>query len=248
MGNKKALVTGASRGIGRAIALELAKQGSDIIVHYNKSKAEANQVCEEIKRLGVDVFLVQADLTVEDEVVEVFKAIETYTDRLDTVVNNAGFDHAKMIEEFTLDEMRYILDIILVSKMAVTKKALPLLKKSDSPSIINISSRMGREKTIKTIGAYGPAQAGVMKFTQCCALEFAPYGIRVNCVAPGLTETDLTRNILSRDDFDLAATSNPRGRVGQPEDIAKVVRFLTSEDAGYINGEILGVNGGSNLG
>ncbi len=248
MGNKIALVTGSSKGIGRAIANELATNGFDIIIHYNKSESEAMEASEEIKAKGVEVHIVQADLTKDSEVEDMFRSISEFTDKLDLVVNNAGFDHAMLIEEFSMEEMRYIIDIILTAKMSVTKFALPLLKRSESPCIVNISSRMGKEKTIKTIGAYGPAQAGVMKFTQCCALEFAPYKIRVNCVAPGLTETGLTRNILDEKDFEAAAEANPSGRVGQPEDIAKVVGFLASEDASYINGEIIGVNGGSNLG
>ena len=107
---------------------------------------------------------------------------------------------------------------------------------------------MGKEKTIRGIGAYGPAEAGVIKFTQCCALEFSEYKIRVNCVAPGLTDTEMSRSITTDQKvWDALAKTNPSGRVGQPQDIANVVSFLVSEKANYINGETIGVNGGSNL-
>lgn len=116
---------------------------------------------------------------------------------------------------------------------------------------------MGKEKTIKTISVYGPATADVIKFTQCMALELADYRIRVNCVAPGLTNTDLTRDLFIRDEgskekadelWKIMADKNPSGRVAEPEDIANVVSFLVSAKANYINGETIGVNGGSNLG
>ncbi len=107
---------------------------------------------------------------------------------------------------------------------------------------------MGKEKTIPTIGAYGPAEAGVIKFTQCCALEFRDYKIRVNCVAPGLTDTDMTRGLFKDEKtWKMFANTNPSGRVGQPQDVANVVAFVVSEKASYINGEMIGVNGGSNL-
>lgn len=245
---KIALITGSSRGIGRATAKKLAKNGFDIIIHYRKNEDEANKAVEEIKKLGRDSFAVKADLTKDDEVKLMFNEISKKVDHLDLVVNNAGFDHARLIEDYSMEEMRYVVDLILIAKFSVTKLALPLLKKSNKACIINIASRMGKEKTIKTIGAYGPAEAGVIKFTQCCALEFGEHKIRVNCVAPGLTKTDLTKAILSEDDFKAAANANPSHRVGKPEDIANAVAFLTSDDADYINGETIGVNGGSNLG
>lgn len=177
-----------------------------------------------------------------------FAEITQRVDHLDLVVNNAGFDYAKTIEDYTMTEMRSVIDVILLAKISVTKSALPLLKKSPKASIINIASRMGKEKTIVTVGAYGPAEAGVIKFTQCCALEFAPYNIRVNCVAPGLTRTGLTEALFDDATFESIAKTNPSHKVGTPQDVANVVNFLASDAASYINGETIGVNGGSNLG
>ena len=245
---KIALVTGSSRGIGKAIALTLAKDGFDVIVNYKKDKKSADKVVDDIKKLGKNSFAIQADLSKDVQVEKMFTEINNKINHLDLLVNSAGFDYAKMIEDYTMEEMRYIVDLVLIAKFSVTKFALPLLKKSNKAGIINIASRMGKEKTIKTIGAYGPAEAGVIKFTQCCALEFSEYKIRVNCVAPGLTRTDLTEGLFDDDTFDAIAKTNPSHRVGQPQDIANAISFLASEKSEYINGETIGVNGGSNLG
>jgi len=257
MEQKYALVTGASKGMGRAIALQLAKDGYDVICHYNKSKAKAEALQHEIESLNRSCVLVNADVTKDDQVKAMFQKISSKVGSLDLLVNNAGFDHGFLFEDYTFEQMRYVLDIVLWSKITVTKFALPLLKKSKGACVINIASRMGKEKTVKTVSIYGPAQAGVIKFTQCCALEFADYKIRVNCVAPGLTHTDLTNNIFIRDAgnqenanklWDEMAKRNPSGRVAEPQDIANAVSFLASDKASYINGETIGVNGGSNLG
>ena len=245
---KIALVTGSSRGIGKATALSLAQDGFDVIINYKSDEKSANAVVEEIKKLGRESFAVQADLSKDDKVEEMFKIITEKVDHLDLVVNNAGFDYAKMIEDYTMEEMRYVVDLVLIAKFSVTKFALPLLKKSPKASIVNIASRMGKEKTIETIGAYGPAEAGVIKFTQCCALEFSKHKIRVNCVAPGLTRTDLTEGLFDDATFDAIAKTNPSHRVGKPQDIANTISFLASDKSVYINGETIGVNGGSNLG
>lgn len=255
--SKTALVTGASRGIGRATAIQLATDGYDIILHYNKSHEEAKLAQTEIEKLGVKCTLISADLTDDSAVAKIFATISRDFQSIDLLVNNAGYDYGHLFEDYTLEQMRHILDIVLLAKMTVTKFALPLLKNSPQASIINIASRMGKEKTIKGVSIYGAAEAGVIKFTQCCALEFAEYKIRVNCVAPGLTDTDLTRNMFIRDEgsvekadelWNLLAEKNPSGRVGQPQDIANLISFLASDKANYINGETIGVNGGSNLG
>lgn len=246
--SKLALVTGSSRGIGKATAIALAKDGFDIVVHYINNKQKAEEVVKEIKKLGRRAYLVQGDVSTEKDVKRVFSEISKFTDVLDVLVNNAGFDYGYMIEDYTLDQMKKVIDITMFGKIAMTKYALPFLKKSKYPSIVNIASRMGGPTTIPTVGAYAPAEAGVIKFTQCCALEFAKYKIRVNCVAPGLTDTDMTRGIYPEESFWKAkAESNPRGRVGRPQDHANVILFLVSEKADYITGDTILITGGSNL-
>lgn len=255
MNRKIALVTGASKGIGSAIALQLAKDGYDIILHYNKSIDDARRVKMRILKTGVSCKIISADLTKSSQVNLLFKDIKKNFKKIDLVVNNAGFDHGHNFENYKLNEIDSVLKIILLSKIWITKYALPLLKKSQKASIINISSRMGKEKTIYGVSIYGAAQAGVIKFTQCCALELARYNIRVNCIAPGLAKTELNLRLFSSQYGDNAeskwleaANSNPSKRVGMPQDIAYVASFLASEKSDYINGETIGVNGGSNLG
>lgn len=246
---KIALVTGSSKGIGKAIALTLSKGGFDVIIHCQNSKQQAEETIQKIKDKKRKAFLVYGDVSKENEVKKMFKNISKFTQKLDLVVNNAGFDYGYLIEDFTLSQIKEVIDTNLIGKIAVTKYALPFLKKSKNPSIVNISSRMGGPTTIETIGAYGPASAGIIKFTQCCALEFKKYKIRVNTIAPGLTDTELNRKIYPDNNWwNLKAKNNPRGRYAQPQDIANVVSFVASEKADYINGETILVTGGSELG
>jgi 3-oxoacyl-[acyl-carrier protein] reductase len=246
--SKYALVTGSSRGIGRAIAIQLANDGYDVFVQYRSEIEKAQEVLTAIEEAGQRGFLLQADVTIDTDLEKMFSALAETTSSLNVLVNNVGFDYGYLFEDYSTEQIRYLIDVNLTQKMMVTKYALPFLKESSPASIVNLSSRMGKEKTIKTISAYGPPEAGVIKFTQCCALEFAPYRIRVNCVAPGLTKTDLPMGILTDEDWDAAAENNPSGRVGEPQDIANLVSFLVSDRASYINGETIGINGGSNLG
>lgn len=247
--HKIALVTGSARGIGRAIAETLSADGYEVIVHCLNSTKLAEEVVGKINEKGGKAYLVTGDISTESGVKSIFEQITKITNKLDLLVNNAAIDYGLLIENYDFEKMRKVIDVTLLGTMVMTLFALPFLKKGAKPSIVNISSRMGKEKTIKTIGAYGPAKAGVNKFTQCCALEFAPYKIRVNCVAPGLTDTILSRTISPDQGFwDKQAELNPRGRVGQPQDIANTVSFLASDKADYINGETVGVNGGSTLG
>ena len=245
---KYALVTGSSRGIGKAIAIQLAKDGFDVFVNYLKDHKSAESVLAEIEEIGQKGYLIKGDVSSEKDMTEAYKKILSVTKTLDLLVNNAGTDIGKMIEDYTISEMRHVVDVNLIGVFICTKIFSSLLKNSDRAQIINISSRMGKEKIIETIGAYGPAKAGVNQFTKCCALEFSKYKIRVNAVLPGLTDTELNRKFIpDNKTWEEMAKKNPTGRVGYPQDIANVVSFLASEKGSYINGETIGVNGGSNL-
>lgn len=244
---KFALITGASRGIGAAIALQLAQDGFDIFMTYRNNLVKADQIASRIRLLGRHVWIIKADITWQVDRQKIFRIVSQHTSHLDLLVNNAGFDFPILIENYPLSKVESVINIILTSKISLTQLSLKYLKKSLYPSIINITSRLGQAKTIATVGAYAPAQAGVIKFTQCCALEFAKYHIRCNAIAAGLTDTDLNRDILTKKDWQVAAKNNPTGRYGQPQDVANVASFLASSKANYINGETILVDGGGSL-
>jgi 3-oxoacyl-[acyl-carrier protein] reductase len=246
--NKIALVTGASRGIGRAIAIQLASDGFNVIINFKSNSKASKEVAGLIRNLDRQAWVIKGDVGKESDVKSMFEKIKKFTNHIDIVVNNAGFDYGYLIEDFKLSEMKEVIETNLIGKISVTKYALSFLKKSSKAQIINIASRLGTTQTIETVGAYAPASAGIIKFTECCALEFSKYKIRANCVAPGFTDTDMNRNIYSDPEFWRQMNqNNPSGRIGQPEDIANVVSFLASDKADYINAEVIQVNGGSNV-
>jgi len=249
MKQKFALVTWSSRWIGRAIALTLAKEGYNIIVHYNVREDKAIEVSDQIKKIGVKCFLIQANLCNKNEIKKIFDKINKFTDKLDLLVNNAWFDYDKTIEDYSLEEIQSVIDLVLTSKIIITKLALPLLNKSNNPSIVNIASRMGINSMISKIAPYASAEAGVVRFTEACVFELSwKYNLRINTIAPWLTDTDYTRLYLSdQKNWDEIAKNNPMKRVGRPQDVANLVSFLASEKAEYINWEFFHLTGGSHV-
>lgn len=243
-----ALITGASKGIGEAIAKTLAQDGFTIILHYFKDKKNAYLIKKEIESKNGKVHLVQGDLSKEKDIKKIFSTIGKITERLDLLVNNAGVYFSYFIEEYPLNKVREIFDVNFYAIFAITQLSLPYLKKSGNSQIINMSSRLGKEKVVDKSSAYAASKAAVLQFTKCCALEFRDYKIRVNAVCPGFTNTDINK-ILIKNKNDLEKLSNkiPLGRIAEPQDIANVISFLASDKASYINGESIGVNGGSIL-
>ncbi|HLD03268.1 MAG TPA: SDR family NAD(P)-dependent oxidoreductase [Candidatus Dojkabacteria bacterium] len=245
---KYVLVTGSSKGIGKAIALELARDDYYVFVHYHKDYKAAEQTANEIRKLGKKCSVVQGDISSQFDMEELFRQVGRITDSLDLLVNNAGTDYDCKLEEYELAKMKRVLDVNLWGTMLVTKLANPFLKKSGAGLIINIASRMGVGKMIEGVGAYAPSKAGIIRFTKCCALELAQAKIRANAVCPRLTETEITRLMFPDDSFwKQSAQQSLLGRVGKPEDVAHLVAFLASDKAGYINGEEILVDGGSVL-
>jgi 3-oxoacyl-[acyl-carrier protein] reductase len=232
-----ALVTGASQGIGSAIASNLIRDGYDIILHYRHHPP----------RSGPKIHPVSADITDQEDLRRLFTQIRRLTPRLDCLVNNAGTDLGLLLEDYSLDQIKLILDTNLFGTIAVTKLAIPLLKKSKNPCLINIASRMGGPTTIPTISAYGASKAGIIKFSQACAVELAKYRIRCNSISPGMTNTQLARSTYPKSVFKSAAQTNPRGRICQPQDVANLVSFLVSDKADYLNGTDILLTGGSHL-
>lgn len=245
---KIALITGASKGIGEAIAKTLAKDGFIIILHYFRDKKNAYRIKKDIESKNGMVYLVQGDLSKEKQIKKIFRIVGKITKKLDLLVNNAGVYFSYFIKEYPIDKVRETFELNFYAIFSMTQLSLSYLKKSDNPQIINISSRLGMEKVVDKSSAYAASKAAVEQFTKCCALEFRDYKIRVNAVCPGFTNTDLNKLILkNKKNLIKISKKIPLGRIAEPQDIANVISFLASDKANYINGESIGVNGGSIL-
>jgi len=243
LNNKTALVTGASRGIGKAIAIELAKNGADVIINYSKDEKGALEVVGEIKSLGRRSIAVKADVSRFDDVIKMFNIIKKDFSGLDILVNNAGITSDRTLKKMTQDEWNKVIDVNLNSVFNVTKNALNLLQKNSH--IINISSIVGISGNFGQTN-YAASKAGIIGFTKSLAKELAKYGITVNAIAPGFIESELT-NKLPYFRKKLIQWMIPLKRTGLPEEVAYVAAFLASDKSSYITGQVLNVNGGLSI-
>ncbi|HHM3723900.1 3-oxoacyl-[acyl-carrier-protein] reductase [Staphylococcus aureus] len=239
---KSALVTGASRGIGRSIALQLAEEGYNVAVNYAGSKEKAEAVVEEIKAKGVDSFAIQANVADADEVKAMIKEVVSQFGSLDVLVNNAGITRDNLLMRMKEQEWDDVIDTNLKSVFNCIQKATPQMLRQRSGAIINLSSVVG------AVGNPGQAnyvatKAGVIGLTKSAARELASRGITVNAVAPGFIVSDMT-DALSDELKEQMLTQIPLARFGQDTDIANTVAFLASDKAKYITGQTIHVNGG----
>ncbi len=246
MNGKIALVTGGTSGIGKEIVKQLLSNGVFVFVNFGHHDHLMYEAKKELKEISNSFQCIKADVSNEEEVFAMFVKIKETFGKLDYLVNNAGMNVDNFIEDLDIDGFRKILDVNLVGKVIVTKFALPLLKKSESPSIVNIASRLGTKPCVEA-SAYCASEAGVINFTKTSALEFSKYKIRVNVVSPGLTNTPLAMMGWTKEEIEEQKDNNPLYRIGEPIDIANTVLFLLSDKASYINGENINVNGGSLL-
>ncbi|GGB29855.1 beta-ketoacyl-ACP reductase [Lentibacillus populi] len=239
---KNALVTGASRGIGRAIALELAKQGANVAVNYAGSEAKAQAVVEEIQKLGGKAFKVQADVANESEVKDMVKKVISEFGGLDILVNNAGITRDNLLMRMKEAEFDQVINTNLKGVFVCTKAVTRQMMKQRSGKIVNVASIVGISGNPGQAN-YVAAKAGVIGLTKTAAKELASRNIFVNAVAPGFISTDMTDALT---DEQRAGMHNmiPLGKLGEAEDVAKVVRFLASDDANYITGQTIHVDGG----
>lgn len=242
-----ALVTGAGEGLGRGCALALAEAGAEVVV--NDLNAESGQAtAAEIRRRGGRSFFVQADVARQDEVEAMLTALAGRYQALHLLVNNAGFNLFKGIEETTLEEWNAIFSVDAAGVYLVTRAMLPLLKAAGGASIVNIAS-VHAQMTIANITAYAAAKGAVVAMGRSLAQELGPFGIRVNTISPGFMDTPLLARWLASEP-DPAATLarvngyHPLGRIGKPEDIGHLVTFLASDFAGFITGANIVVDGG----
>ncbi|EOB6947271.1 TPA: 3-oxoacyl-[acyl-carrier-protein] reductase [Staphylococcus aureus] len=239
---KSALVTGASRGIGRSIALQLAEEGYNVAVNYAGSKEKAEAVVEEIKAKGVDSFAIQANVADADEVKAMIKEVVSQFGSLDFLVNNAGITRDNLLMRMKEQEWDDVIDTNLKGVFNCIQKATPQMLRQRSGAIINLSSVVG------AVGNPGQAnyvatKAGVIGLTKSAARELASRGITVNAVAPGFIVSDMT-DALSDELKEQMLTQIPLARFGQDTDIANTVAFLASDKAKYITGQTIHVNGG----
>ncbi|NNV05052.1 3-oxoacyl-[acyl-carrier-protein] reductase [Geobacillus sp. C56-T2] len=239
---KIALVTGASRGIGRAVALELARQGANVIVNYAGSEAKANEVVETIRSLGREAFAVQADVASAADVERMVKAALDSFGRLDILVNNAGITRDNLLMRMKEEEWDAVINTNLKGVFLCTKAVARPMMKQRYGRIVNIASVVG---VIGNPGQanYVAAKAGVIGLTKTAARELASRHITVNAVAPGFITTDMTE-ALSAEQKETMLKQIPLARFGEPDDVARVVAFLASDAAGYMTGQTLHVDGG----
>jgi 3-oxoacyl-[acyl-carrier protein] reductase len=242
LGNKVALVTGASRGIGRAVAVALAKAGAKVVVNYAGNAAAAQETINEIEAFGGEAIAVQADVAQAESVDALLKqTLETYG-RVDILVNNAGITRDNLLLRMKEDDWDAVMNTNLKGVFHCTKQVSRVMIKQKSGKIINMTSVVG---VMGNAGQsnYAAAKAGVIGFTKSMAKELASRGITVNAVAPGFIATDMTA-VLSDQVKTEMASSIPLTRMGQPEEVAAAVLFLASGSADYITGQTLHVDGG----
>lgn len=239
---KVALVTGSTRGIGKAIALALAKEGCDVVVS-GTNEQKAHQVAQEIQAMGRRALAVRANVANLEDVKMMFQKVMETFGRLDILVNNAGIIRRGNIENHSDEDWELVLAVNLRGTYYCSREAAKIMKQQRWGRIINISSVAGKVGDITSAPSYGPSKAAVNALTKSLARELAPYGITVNAVAPHAIETEMSAD-WSEEQRKAIISQIPLGRMGKPEEVAAAVVFLASPEAGFITGEILDVNGG----
>jgi 3-oxoacyl-[acyl-carrier protein] reductase len=240
--NQTCVVTGASRGIGRAIAEELGERGAEVVVNYRSSEAEAYEVVDYIEDAGGDAIPVQADVADMDDVRAMYDSVERAYGGADVLVNNAGLTRDKKFSKMTREDWEQVMEVNLGGVFNCTKTFFDDLCAAEHGRLINISSVVGQQ------GNYGQAnyattKSGLFGFTRTVALEMASSGSTANCVAPGFVKTDMLETVPDRVKEKILDRI-PLSRFATTDDVAGIVRFVASEDSSYMTGQILAVNGG----
>lgn len=239
---KVAFVTGASRGIGKAIAIELAKEGASILINYSNDDKGAEETLKEIKKINGYGAIIKGDISKFNECKIIIEEALKVMGKIDILVNNAGISHIGLFMDSTQEEIEEVIGTNLLGAMYLTKHVLNNMISRKSGNIINISSMWGE------VGAsceviYSSAKGGLNSFTKAIAKEVGPSGIRVNCISPGVIRTQMN-SFLGEDEKKSLEEEIPLGRFGNPVEIGKLVVFLASEDSSYITGQIIRADGG----
>ena len=242
LSGKVAFVTGASRGIGRAIALRLAKDGAKVALNFSSNIAKAEEVKATIESSDGVAMLVQGDVSSLAIVTELIKKVVDEWGRLDILINNAGITRDNLLLKMSEDDFDKVIATNLKGVFNCTKAVTKLMMKQRGGRIVNMSSVVGLKGNISQTN-YAAAKAGIIGFTKSAARELASRGVTVNAVAPGFINTDMTA-ALSEKVKEVMMQEIPAGRMGTPEDVANAVAFLVSDEAAYITGQVLSVDGG----
>lgn len=240
--NKVAIVTGAGRGIGRAIAIALAREGANVVVNDVNIKT-AEEVVREIESLSHQAVAIQVDVSDSKEVNRMVQLVLKKFKRVDILVNNAGIIRRGSIEDLAEEDWDRVINVNLKGAFNCAKAVVGIMKKQRYGKIVNISSIAGKIGDLASAPCYGASKAGMACLAKSLARELAPYGVNVNVVAPHAIETDMSKE-WSEEKRKSIIADIPLGRLGEPEDVAEAVVFLVSDKAKFITGEVLDVNGG----
>ena len=240
--NKVAMITGATRGIGKQIALTLANEGYNIVLNYRTKNDELIQAKNEIESKNVKCLTVQGDVTNFEDCKQMIESAIKEFGKIDVLINNAGITKDMLLARMKEEDFKQVIDVNLVGTFNMTKNVISYMMKARSGRIINISSVVGIAGNAGQTN-YSASKAGIIGFTKSLAKEVASRNILVNAVAPGFIETNMT-DVLKQEVKDEIAKNIPLKRMGTPQDVANVVKFLTSEDSSYITGQVISVDGG----
>ena len=239
---KTALVTGSSRGIGRAIAAMLAREGWSVCINYLERRDAAESLLEELRAEGCRAIICQADVSDRAQVAAMVQKTEKELGEISLLVNNAGISHQALFQDTDDEVWNRLLAVNLTGSRNTAMEVLPGMISRKAGTIVNISSMWGLRGASCEV-AYAATKAAVVGLTKSLALEVAPSGIRVNCIAPGCIETDMVK-VLGEETRAMLVEETPIGRLGTPEDIAGLVSFLASEKASFITGQVITADGG----
>ena len=239
---KVALITGATRGIGKQIAITLAKEGYNIALNYRKENEDLENAKKEISEIGVEVLAVQGDVSNYEDCERFVKQVIEKFGHIDVLVNNAGITRDSLLIRMKEEDFKQVVDTNLGGTFNVTKNVISYMMKAHSGRIINISSVVGVAGNAGQTN-YSASKAGIIGFTKSLAKEVASRNILVNAIAPGFIETDMT-GVLKEEIRNEIAKNIPIKRMGSAQEVAKVVKFLASEDSSYITGQVINVDGG----
>lgn len=243
--NRVALVTGGSRGIGRAAALRLAQEGADVAISYASRENDARDVVAEIERIGRRALCAACDVAKPDDVKELVDQARAKLGPIDLVAHCGAISNICDHSELTYERWRETIDVNLNGTFLVVFAVKDEMIRRGFGRIVTVSSIAGLRARKMQIH-YSTSKAGVIAMTRCCAEAFAPHNVRINCVAPGLTETEMA-HVLSDETIGRVVAATPMGRIGQPEEIAAVIRFLLSEESSFMTGQTVVASGGREM-